>query len=147
MNCSHRDPGLSGLLQRASSCFARGETLKHNGTPNLPTNIIPTNIAWLKLSGKCPMDMRIPPLWIKIMLESNPLKSTILVGRLGVVSQSLPEQICSPSRARGNWSMGFLDYTLPQTPGGFQRLSEMSVGTRQASCRYSEKAAFSRLLP
>ena len=31
-------------------------------TPNLPTNIVPTNIAWLKLSGKSPMDMRIPPL-------------------------------------------------------------------------------------
>ena len=30
------------------------------------------------------MDMRIPPLKFKIMLESNPLKSTILVGRLGV---------------------------------------------------------------
>ena len=30
------------------------------------------------------MDMRIPPLDFKIMLESNPLKSTMLVGRLGV---------------------------------------------------------------
>ena len=28
--------------------------------------------------------MGIPPLIIKIMLESNPLKSTMLVGRLGV---------------------------------------------------------------
>ena len=26
-------------------------------TPNLPTNIISTKIAWLKLSGKFPMDM------------------------------------------------------------------------------------------
>ena len=34
-----------------------------DGTPNLPTNIVPTNIAWLKLSGK----------------------STMLVGGLGVV--------------------------------------------------------------
>ena len=32
------------------------------------------------------MDMRIPPLKSKIMLESNPLKSTMLVGRLGVVT-------------------------------------------------------------
>ena len=31
-------------------------------TPNLPTNIVPTNIARLKLSGKSPMDVRIPPL-------------------------------------------------------------------------------------
>ena len=34
--------------------------------------------------GKFPMDLEIPPLSIKIMLESNPLKSTMLVGRLGV---------------------------------------------------------------
>ena len=54
-------------------------------TPNIPTNIVPTNIARLKLSGKSPMDMRIPPLTINIMLESNPLKSAILVGGLGVV--------------------------------------------------------------
>ena len=53
-------------------------------TPNLPTNITPTNIAWLRLSGKFPMDMRIIPLRIKIMFESNSLKSTMLVGRLGV---------------------------------------------------------------
>ena len=31
-------------------------------TPNLPINIIPTKIALLKLSGKSPMDMRIPSL-------------------------------------------------------------------------------------
>ena len=31
-------------------------------TPNLPTNIVPTNIAWLQLSGKSPMDVRISPL-------------------------------------------------------------------------------------
>ena len=31
-------------------------------TPNAPTNIVPTNIARLNLSGKFPMDMRIPPL-------------------------------------------------------------------------------------
>ena len=53
-------------------------------TPNLPAKIIPTNIAWLKLSGKFPMDMRIPPLWIKIVLESNPLTSTMLVRGLVV---------------------------------------------------------------
>ena len=31
-------------------------------TPNLPTNIVPTNIAWLKLSWKFPMGLGIPPL-------------------------------------------------------------------------------------
>ena len=40
-------------------------------TPNFPTKI-----AWFKLSGKSPMDMRIPPL----------LKSIMLVGRLGVAN-------------------------------------------------------------
>ena len=49
-------------------------------TPNLPTNIVPTNIAGLKLSWKFPMDMKISPLTINIMLESNPLKPTMLVG-------------------------------------------------------------------
>ena len=47
--------------------------------PNLPTNIIPTKIAWLKLCRQFPMDMRIPPFKIKILLESNPPKSRILV--------------------------------------------------------------------
>ena len=31
-------------------------------TPNLPTKNLPTEIARLKLLGKFPMDMRIPPL-------------------------------------------------------------------------------------
>ena len=55
-------------------------------TPNLPTNIDPTKIAWLELSGKSPMDMTIPTLKHNIMLESNPLKSTMLVGRLAVTN-------------------------------------------------------------
>ena len=53
-------------------------------TPNLPTNMIHANMAGLKLSGRFPVDMRIPPLKMKIMFESNPLNSTMLVGRLGV---------------------------------------------------------------
>ena len=46
-------------------------------TPNLPTKIIPTKICRLIISGKVPMDMRIPPLKLQITLGSNPLKSTI----------------------------------------------------------------------
>ena len=45
----------------------------HGGTPNLPTKIIPTKIAGLKLSRKFPMALGIPPLKLKILLESNPL--------------------------------------------------------------------------
>ena len=55
-------------------------------TPSLPSENILAKIAWLKLSGKFPMDMRIPPLKIKILLESNLLKSRILVRRLAVLS-------------------------------------------------------------
>ena len=54
--------------------------------PNLPTKSLPTKIARLKLSGKFPMDLRVIPLKIKIVLESNPLKSRILVRRLAVPS-------------------------------------------------------------
>ena len=53
-------------------------------TANLPTNITPTNIAGLELSGKFPMGLGIPPFLINIMLEPDPLKPTMLVGRLGV---------------------------------------------------------------
>ena len=41
--------------------------------------IIPTEIPWLKTSREFPMDMRIPPLRIKSLLESNPPKSIICV--------------------------------------------------------------------
>ena len=54
-------------------------------TPSLPTNIIPTNIACVKLSGRFPVDMRIPPLKIKILLESDPPITRVLVRRLAVV--------------------------------------------------------------
>ena len=59
-------------------------------TPNLPTEIIPTKIPRLKLSGEFPADMRIPPLEIKILLESNPLKSRIFVRRLAVHTVPAP---------------------------------------------------------
>ena len=70
-------------------------------TPNLPTKIIPTKIIptkirWLKTSRKSPMDMRIPPFNIKIMLESNPPKSRILVRRLAVAKTSHDSGIPDP---------------------------------------------------
>ena len=42
----------------------------------------PTNIAWLKFSGKFLTGLGIPSLGIKITLEPNPRKSRILVRRL-----------------------------------------------------------------
>ena len=59
-------------------------------TPNLPTKIIPAKIRWLNVSGKFPMGMGIPPLRIKIMLESDPPKSRILVRRLAVRTPNPP---------------------------------------------------------
>ena len=38
------------------------------------------------------MDMRIPPLTIKIVLESNPLKSIMLVWRLAVINQPIAKE-------------------------------------------------------
>ena len=52
-------------------------------TPILPTKSLPTKSCSLKPSGKFPMDLRIPPLNFKKLPESKPLKSRILVGRLG----------------------------------------------------------------
>ena len=66
--------------------------MKGTPTPNLPTNIIHTNIARLKLSGKSALDMSTPPLKIDIMLESNPLKSTMLVERLAVTLRGRRER-------------------------------------------------------
>ena len=56
-------------------------------TPTLPTKIIPTKLAWPKLSRKLPTDMRTPPLKLKIMPESNHPKSRILVRRPAVASR------------------------------------------------------------
>ena len=55
-----------------------------SSTPDPPTKIITTKTRWLKLSGKFPMDVGIPPLMIKIVLQSNPLKYIIFVRRLAV---------------------------------------------------------------
>ena len=78
------------------SCVVSSRVVVFRGTPNLPTNIIPTKIqiAWLKLSGKSPMDTRLPPLMINIMLEWNPLTFIMLVRRLAVMQHK-----CSRLRA------------------------------------------------
>ena len=38
---------------------------------HLPAEIIPTKIRWLKLSGRSPMDIIIPPLKIKLCLSQT----------------------------------------------------------------------------
>ena len=97
------------LLIRYVSFYEATNLLKHiDGqlpeilfpTPNLHTKIIPTKIAWLKLSGKFPMGQGIPPLNIKILLESNPLKSIILVRKVPVC------------RSMGSRSLGSVGHLL-----------------------------------
>ena len=71
--------------------------------PNLPNKTIPTKICRLTISRKSLIDMGIPPLEIKMLLESNPLKSRILVQRLATRSASrhlriLPRSPASPPR-------------------------------------------------
>ena len=68
------------------STFAEIFSHSPRAAPSLPTKIIPTNICRLEISGTFHMDMRIPPLTIKILLESGPPKSRILGRRLGVAS-------------------------------------------------------------
>ena len=52
--------------------------------------ILPAKICCLKFSGKLPMGLGIPPLKFKILPESSPLKSRILVRRLAVSTQQGP---------------------------------------------------------
>ena len=91
----HEEVCLLGRAHQAGPWFGIGRrgrfesalasrTEQH--TPNLPTKMIPAKTPWLKLVGKFPMDMGIPPHNIKILLESNPLKSRILVRGLAVAS-------------------------------------------------------------
>ena len=62
----------------------RYQETKNQRIGNVPTKTVPTKIACLKLSGKLPMNMKIKPLNIKMMLQSDPLKSRILAQRLAV---------------------------------------------------------------
>ena len=67
-----------------------------NGRIYPPINTLPhaspprTQIRRLHISGEFPTDMRTPPLEIKILPESNPPKSKILVRRLAVLSAGDP---------------------------------------------------------
>ena len=68
------------IFSKRKSCYGdRVQYITVWYTPNPPTNI-----ARLKLSGNFPIGLGIPPLSIKIVLESNPRTSTMLAGRLGV---------------------------------------------------------------
>ena len=110
MHISAAPQPVSALSLRAGGCQCWVAYAKpalpntEKGTPNLPTNTIAAKIAWLKLSGESPNGMRIPPLRIKVMLESNPLKSIMLVPKLAVlrptgVRQKYEIETCSVLRS------------------------------------------------
>ena len=60
------------------------------------------------------MDMRIPPLKLKILLESIPLKSRILAGRLAIpVAQQIAlRRTCSSVQSHLTLSVGRLSYVF-----------------------------------
>ena len=70
---------------------AQSRRLVSQFIPNHPTKIIPTRFVDSNNFHEVPcgrtVDMRIAPLRIKILLESNSLKSMILVRRLAVTSR------------------------------------------------------------
>ena len=72
-------------------------------TPNLSTKILPAKIRWLEMSVKFLMGMRTPPLDVKIMLESNPLKSRISARRLAVDADFARRAVVPPVR-RSLWA-------------------------------------------
>ena len=60
------------IIIMQAACTQAGTRQPGKHAPNVPTKNLPGKIAWLKLSGKFPMDMRTPHLETKIMLESKP---------------------------------------------------------------------------
>ena len=74
---SNTEAGGAGANAKARFAWGACFVLYSYRTPNLPAKIIPTKIAWLKVSRKCPMDMSIPPRKNKILLETNPPESII----------------------------------------------------------------------
>ena len=67
-------PGRARQGREAVSLSARGFLCGspwQATTPNLPTSIIPTKIARLKLSGEFPMGLEIPPLKSRLCLSQT----------------------------------------------------------------------------
>ena len=66
--------------------LSRGALKIPMSTPSPPTKSFPTKSPRVELSGRLPIKFD-APLRTKSLLESNPLKSKLLVGGLGVHSQ------------------------------------------------------------
>ena len=84
---AHRRVGMTAQCTRAGTwvCGRMGVGVQVQAyryrrvgpMPNLHTNIIPAKICRLQLLGKLLMSLEMSPLMIKILIESNPLKSRI----------------------------------------------------------------------
>ena len=94
------DHGNTNKQSISVKCMAGGTTQEsaflHKVRPiPLLTLSLLHNIAWVKFSGEktlgTPMGLRIPPLTIKVVLESNPLKSTKVSREMGRIVQI---QVC-----------------------------------------------------
>ena len=67
------------------SCLNRPAARFHMlPTRTVPTKTVPTKICCLNISREFPADLRLPPLSLKVLLESSSLKSRVLVRRLAV---------------------------------------------------------------
>ena len=81
-------PPLDGFgSERLGLCDLDLQLCRHRAVEIRPISLL--RISLLRFVDSTfflefPMDMRIPPLKIKILLESNPLKSRVLARRLGV---------------------------------------------------------------
>ena len=82
-----RPPVYHRLTQEREACaLARALGVSSTFTPSLPTRIAPIlRFVDSKSPGNSLMDTRTQPLKIKILLESNPLKSRILILRGGLL--------------------------------------------------------------
>ena len=96
--------------------------------------IIPAKIRWLKLSGKSPMGLEIPPLEIKTLLESNPLKSRILLLYGDWPYRSHCSGRCS-GRITHRACFSSWDFGTPKPIVRHQPLEKVLVRVPRAKCR------------
>ena len=127
-------PVPSGRWQKNERAL-KGQTnsiISRASVPNLPTKTFPIKIAWLELlSLRTWPDTRIPTLNIKIMFESNPPKSGILVRRLAAMAPSSAQQ-CS------GWSNTWPVATEPELVSltAWQPYRLGSVGNYGCGCAF-----------
>ena len=101
--------------------------------PNLPTKIIPTKIRWRKASAKCLMDIGIPPLNFKTLLESNPPTSRILVRRLAICQVIYLFRFCSVSVISVEILLNLCWIWTPETQQKLIRNSTLQINSTETA--------------